>query len=78
MLWHGLTFSNTFQANGASYLLIAPDRDLVFPSIGYVRSVINQAAVEEGQSRLTVVVDCGRISAADFTAAKGFKVVCLS
>ena len=64
-----------FKVNGLPYVLIAPDRDLVFPSIGYVRSVINEAAVDEGQSRLIVVVDCGRISAVDFTAAKGFKVV---
>jgi hypothetical protein len=36
--------------------------------------VINKAGIERGQSRWSVVVDCRRISATDFTAAKGFKV----
>ena len=54
--------------------MVVPDRALVFPSISYVRSVINKAGISQGQSRWPVVLDCSHISSADFTAAKGFKV----
>lgn len=63
------------KVNNIPYLLVVPDRALVFPSIGYVRSVINKAGINQGQSRWPVVLDCSHISSADFTAAKGFKAM---
>lgn len=57
------------------YLFVTPDRALVFPSISYVRNLINKAGVREGQSRLPLVLDCTHISSADFTAARGFKAM---
>ncbi len=63
-----------FQVNNIPFLMVVPDRALVFPSISYVRSVINKAGISQGQSQWPVVLDCSHISSADFTAAKGFKV----
>ncbi|EDW53540.1 sodium-independent sulfate anion transporter [Drosophila sechellia] len=52
---------------GLKYLMLTPDRCLIFPSMEFVRKVINK----QGQkSTLPVVIDCTHIYGADFTAAK--------
>jgi anti-anti-sigma regulatory factor len=48
---------------------------LIFPSVSYVRNQINKAGVQDGESRLPLVLDCAHISSADFTAAEGFKAM---
>lgn len=59
-----------FQSiNGCEYLVITPDRSLVFPSVEYVRAVISKQGTKQGTA-VPVVIDSTHIQAADFTAAK--------
>ncbi|CAK9796903.1 Sodium-independent sulfate anion transporter [Anthophora quadrimaculata] len=58
--------------NGCEYLVITPDRSLVFPSVEYVRAVISKQGTKQGIT-VPVVIDSTHIQAADFTAAKGIK-----
>ena len=60
---------------GKRFLWTSPDRALSFPSINYVRNVINKAAIRPPCNGIPVVLDCTHISSADFTAAKGFKAM---
>lgn len=57
---------------GTDYLYVSVDRAIVYPSINFVRNVINKAGVRQGQGSLPVVIDCFHIYTADFTAYKGF------
>ena len=54
------------------YLFITPDQDIVFPSVSYMRNLINKAAVKQGSSNLAVVINCLHVSQTDFTAAEAF------
>ncbi|XP_014469968.1 PREDICTED: sodium-independent sulfate anion transporter-like [Dinoponera quadriceps] len=60
--------------SGCEYLVITPDRSLVFPSVEYVRAVISKQGMREGTA-VPVVIDSTHIQAADFTAAKGIKTL---
>ncbi len=55
--------------------MVSIDRSLVFPSVNYVRNIVNKAGLKEGGSRMPVVVDCSHIYTTDFTAATGFKAM---
>lgn len=46
---------------------MTPDRCLIFPSVDYVRNLINKQGLK---SQVPVVIDCTHIYGADFTAAK--------
>lgn len=61
------------SSSGCEYLLITPDRSLVFPSVEYVRNQVSKAGVKQGSSSIPVVIDSRHIQGADFTAAKGIK-----
>lgn len=52
---------------GIEYLLITPDRCLIFPSVDYVRNLVTKHGMKKG---IPVVIDCSHIYGADFTAAK--------
>lgn len=52
---------------GYKYLLLTPDRCLVFPSADYVRNLVTKHSIKRNMS---VVVDCSHVYGADFTAAK--------
>lgn len=52
---------------GINYVLLTPDRCLIFPSVDYVRNLINKQGLK---SQVPVVIDCTHIYGADFTAAK--------
>lgn len=52
---------------GIKYLLLTPDRCLIFPSVDYVRNLINKQGLK---TQVPVVIDCTHIYGADFTAAK--------
>lgn len=54
------------------YVSIRPDQGIVFPSVSYMRNLISKAAINEGNSKMPVVIDCSHISQTDFTAAEGF------
>lgn len=47
--------------------MLTPDRCIIFPSVEFVRSVINKQGMK---TTLPVVVDCTHIYGADYTAAK--------
>lgn len=51
---------------GAKYLMLTPDRCLIFPSVDYVKNLVNKLGVK---SQVPVVIDCTHIYGADFTAA---------
>ncbi|XP_055710785.1 sodium-independent sulfate anion transporter-like isoform X2 [Phlebotomus papatasi] len=48
------------------YLMITPDRCLIFPSTEYVRNLVNKQGIK---SQTPVVIDCSHIYGADYTAA---------
>jgi len=54
------------------YLSVRPDQGIVFPSVSYMRNLINKAAIKQGNSKMPVIIDCSHINQADFTAAEGF------
>ena len=60
------------QVGEMSYVMICPDRSIIFASTNYVRTLINKTGLKSGKS--PVVLDCQHVSSADFTAAKGFAV----
>ncbi|XP_017785052.1 PREDICTED: sodium-independent sulfate anion transporter-like [Nicrophorus vespilloides] len=61
--------------SGCEYLLITPDRSLAFPSVEYVRSTVTKAGVKQGSSSIPVVIDARHMQGADFTVAKGIKLL---
>lgn len=52
---------------GQTFLMLTPDRCLIFPSIEFVRNVINKTGMK---TTVPVVVDCTYVYGADYTAAK--------
>lgn len=57
------------SVSGCEYLVITPDRSLVFPSVEYVRAIISKQGMREGTA-VPVVIDSTHIQVVDFTAAK--------
>lgn len=55
---------------GAEYLMITPDRCLMFPSVDYVRRLVTKCAAS---SSVPVVIECTHIYSADYTAAKSIE-----
>lgn len=51
---------------GTKYLMITPDRCLIFPSVDYVRNIVNKQGLK---NNIPVVIDCSHIYGADYTAA---------
>jgi solute carrier family 26 (sodium-independent sulfate anion transporter), member 11 len=51
----------------SKFLLITPDRCLIFPSAEYVRNLINKQGIKQN---IPVVIDCTHIYGADYTSAK--------
>lgn len=46
--------------------MLTPDRCLIFPSVDYVKNLVNKLGVK---SQMPVVIDCSHIYGADYTAA---------
>ncbi|XP_045771325.1 sodium-independent sulfate anion transporter-like [Maniola jurtina] len=55
---------------GVEYLMITPDRCLMFPSVDYVRRLVTKSAAG---GALPVVLECTHIYSADYTAAKSIE-----
>lgn len=55
---------------GVEYLMITPDRCLMFPSVDYVRRLVTKCATN---SSVPVVLECTHIYSADYTAAKSIE-----
>lgn len=53
-------------SKGIKYLLLTPDRCLIFPSVDYVRNLINKQGL---RAQVPVVIDCTHIYGTDYTAA---------
>lgn len=51
---------------GSKYLMLTPDRCLIFPSVDYVKNLVNKLGAK---SQVPVVIDCTHIYGADYTAA---------
>ncbi|XP_071443751.1 sodium-independent sulfate anion transporter-like [Hetaerina americana] len=51
---------------GVDYLMVTPDRCLIFPSTDYVRNLVTKHGFKQA---IPVVIDCSHIYGADFTAA---------
>ncbi|KAI8130401.1 hypothetical protein FF38_06165 [Lucilia cuprina] len=51
---------------GNEYLMITPDRCIIFPSVDYVRNLVNKQSM---RNSIPVVIDASHIYGADFTAA---------
>ncbi|KAG7187960.1 hypothetical protein KM043_013920 [Ampulex compressa] len=54
---------------GVEYLMLTPDRCLIFPSVDYVRNLVTKYSSRAGSVATPVVIDCSHIYGADFTAA---------
>ncbi|XP_031838576.1 epidermal stripes and patches isoform X2 [Nomia melanderi] len=55
--------------HGIQYLMLTPDRCLIFPSVDYVRNLVTKYSQRTGDISTPVVIDCSHIYGADFTAA---------
>ncbi|RVE44146.1 hypothetical protein evm_011193 [Chilo suppressalis] len=55
---------------GVEYLMVTPDRCLMFPSVDYVRRLVTKCAAS---SSVPVVLECTHIYSADYTAAKSIE-----
>ena len=55
--------------HGIPYLMLTPDRCLIFPSVDYVRNLVTKYSQRAGNVATPVVIDCSHIYGADFTAA---------
>ena len=55
--------------HGTQYLMLTPDRCLIFPSVDYVRNLVTKYSQRAGNVATPVVIDCSHIYGADFTAA---------
>lgn len=57
---------------GVDYLMLTPDRCLIFPSVDYVRKLVTKQSIRQA---IPVVIDCSHIYGADFTAAKVIEIL---
>ncbi|XP_012234020.1 sodium-independent sulfate anion transporter isoform X2 [Linepithema humile] len=55
--------------HGIEYLMLTPDRCLIFPSVDYVRNLVTKYSQRVKSVATPVVIDCSHIYGADFTAA---------
>lgn len=62
-----ISIETLVTVSGLKYLIITPDRCLIFPSVDYVRKLVLKQSIRQN---LPVVIDCSHIYGADFTAAK--------
>jgi len=60
---------------GTAYIVIRVDRSWIFPSVQYVRNIVNKVGVRQGEARTPVVLDCSHIYTSDFSAALGSKAM---
>lgn len=61
-----ITVERLTSPNGSDYLMITPDRCIIFPSVDYVRNLITKQSMRQ---KIPVVLDCSHIYGTDYTAA---------
>ncbi|XP_067006355.2 sodium-independent sulfate anion transporter [Anabrus simplex] len=62
-----IAVENLTTPEGVDYLVLTPDRSLIFPSVDYVRNLVTKHGIKQA---IPVVIDCSHIYGADYTAAK--------
>ncbi|XP_011689517.1 PREDICTED: sodium-independent sulfate anion transporter [Wasmannia auropunctata] len=61
--------------DGIEYLMLTPDRCLIFPSVDYVRNLVTKYSRRAESGSTPVVIDCSHIYGADFTAATVIEIL---
>lgn len=61
--------------NGIEYLMLTPDRCLIFPSVDYVRNLVTKYSRRAESVATPVVIDCSHIYGADYTAATVIEIL---
>ncbi|XP_011878239.1 PREDICTED: sodium-independent sulfate anion transporter isoform X2 [Vollenhovia emeryi] len=61
--------------HGVEYLMLTPDRCLIFPSVDYVRNLVNKYSRRAESVATPVVIDCSHIYGADYTAATVIEIL---
>ncbi|KAL0123342.1 hypothetical protein PUN28_005701 [Cardiocondyla obscurior] len=61
--------------HGIEYLMLTPDRCLIFPSVDYVRNLVTKYSRRVESIETPVVIDCSHIYGADFTAATVIEIL---
>ncbi|EZA51469.1 Sodium-independent sulfate anion transporter [Ooceraea biroi] len=64
-----ITVEKLTTSHGIEYLMLTPDRCLIFPSVDYVRNLVTKYSQRVKSAATPVVIDCSHIYGADFTAA---------
>ncbi|XP_044272689.1 sodium-independent sulfate anion transporter-like isoform X2 [Tribolium madens] len=67
-----ITVEKLTSHEGVEYLMLTPDRCLIFPSVDYVRNLVTKHSIRQG---IPVVIDCSHIYGADYTAATVIEVL---
>ena len=61
-----ITVERLTSRTGVEYLMLTPDRCLIFPSVDYVRNLVTKHSIRQAAP---AVIDCSHIYGADYTAA---------
>ncbi|KAB0793384.1 hypothetical protein PPYR_13004 [Photinus pyralis] len=61
-----ITVERLTSRTGIEYLMLTPDRCLIFPSVDYVRNLVTKHSIRQAAP---AVIDCSHIYGADYTAA---------
>ncbi|XP_025992190.1 sodium-independent sulfate anion transporter isoform X2 [Solenopsis invicta] len=61
--------------HGIEYLMLTPDRCLIFPSVEYVRNLVTKYSRRAESVAMPVVIDCSHIYGADYTAATVIEIL---
>ncbi|CAH1179752.1 unnamed protein product [Phaedon cochleariae] len=67
-----ITVEKLTSNGGTEYLMLTPDRCLIFPSVDYVRNLVTKQSIRQG---IPVVIDCSHIYGADYTAATVIEIL---
>ncbi|KAG5889883.1 hypothetical protein JTB14_032782 [Gonioctena quinquepunctata] len=67
-----ITVERLVSKGGTDYLMLTPDRCLIFPSVDYVRNLVTKHSIRQA---IPVVIDCSHIYGADYTAATVIEIL---
>ncbi|CAG9859948.1 unnamed protein product [Phyllotreta striolata] len=67
-----ITVEKLVSKENNEYLMLTPDRCLIFPSVDYVRNLVTKHSLRQG---IPVVIDCSHIYGADYTAATVIEIL---
>ncbi|CAH1113647.1 unnamed protein product [Psylliodes chrysocephalus] len=67
-----ITVEKNLSKENTEYLMLTPDRCLIFPSVDYVRNLVTKHSLRQA---IPVVIDCSHIYGADYTAATVIEIL---